>query len=358
MLRKIAMGLGAFALALAAGAFWITRDKPQVTPQGSGVVTLGTGAYEAFPLPDYAASAVNGDYKSYFIEVEPGIKIHVLEVGQGYPVYLQHGNPTTGLLYRKVTERLPTDRMRLIMPTMVGLGFSTKVPASEHTLENHIRWMGAALRELELGQVVYVGQDWGGAVGMGALMNNPGLIKGAVIMNTGFSAPKEAFTLSPQHRIAATPILGELVMENLVAFFDEIRTMQGDPASMPRAVSDLYGRPVLDSGNAKAPLALMRMVPTGPAHPTTPTMARIEAYASTLPGMPVELVWGMNDPILAKALPRMQQFFPDAPLTRTAAGHVLQEEVPDEIAAAIKRVVAKAAPDAIAEADGAPRAAP
>ena len=35
------------------------------------------------------------DYLSYFVEVEPGIKIHVLEVGSGYPVYLQHGNPTS-----------------------------------------------------------------------------------------------------------------------------------------------------------------------------------------------------------------------------------------------------------------------
>ena len=67
------------------------------------------------------------------MEVEPGIKIHVLEVGWGYPVYLQHGNPTTGLLYRKVAASLLLDRVRVIMPTMVGLGYSTKVPASEHT---------------------------------------------------------------------------------------------------------------------------------------------------------------------------------------------------------------------------------
>lgn len=339
MLRIIGIGLGVAVVALAIGAFWITRDAPMVVPEGSGTVTLETGTYEAFPLPDYAAAVVSEDYKSYFIEVEPGIKIHVLEVGEGYPVYLQHGNPTTGLLYRKVAAELPTDRMRLIMPTMVGLGYSTKIPASEHTLENHIRWMSAAIRELELERVVYVGQDWGGAIGMGSLMNNPGLIEGAVIMNTGFSVPDEGFELSTPHAIAATPVIGELVFENLIAFFDEIKGSQGDPASMPKDVSDLYGRPVLASGNAKGPLALMRMVPTGPDHPTSPQMAKVEAYAETLDDIPVELVWGMNDPILGKALPRMQQFFPDAPLTRTEAGHFLQEEVPGEIAAAVVRVV-------------------
>lgn len=341
MLRKIAIGFGVLLAFAAFGAFWITRDAPRVVPEGKGTVTLASGTYEAFPLPEYAADVVSGDYKSYFIEVEPGIKIHVLEVGEGYPVYLQHGNPTTGLLYRKIAAELPTDKLRLVMPTMVGLGFSTKVPASEHTFENHLRWMSAALKELELENVVYVGQDWGGAIGMGSLMNNPELLEGAVLMNTGFSAPKEDFEMSTPHTIAATPIIGELVMENLIAFFDELKGSQGDPASMPKEVSDLYGRPVLESGNAKGPLALMRMVPTGPSHPTTPLMAEVEAYANSLNDIPVELVWGMNDPILAKALPRMKQFFPDAPVTETKAGHFLQEEVPAEIAAAILRVVAK-----------------
>ena len=65
--------------------------------------------------------------------------MHILEIGEGIPVFLLHGNPTSGFLYRKVAERLPLDRARVIMPTIVGLGFSSKIPASDHTLDNHIR---------------------------------------------------------------------------------------------------------------------------------------------------------------------------------------------------------------------------
>ena len=339
MMKKILIALGIVAAIALIGVFWITRDGSRVTPEGSGTIATAAGEFEAFPLPEYASAALNEGYKSYLIEVEPGIKVHVLEVGAGYPVYLQHGNPTNALLYRQIAEELPTDRMRLIMPTIVGLGFSSKVPASEHTFDNHLRWMSAALKTLKLEKAVYVGQDWGGAIGMGSLMNNPGLIEGAVILNTGFSAPEKEFELSSAHALAATPVMGELVLENLVAFFDRLKDAQGDPESLRKEVSDLYGRPVLESGNAKAPLALMRMVPTGPDHPTTPTMRKVEAYADTLKGIPVELVWGMSDPILAKALPRMKEFFPDAPVTETKAGHFLQEEVPVEIAAAITRVV-------------------
>ncbi|MEL6519972.1 MAG: alpha/beta fold hydrolase [Pseudomonadota bacterium] len=327
----------------AAVSFAVTRDGKAVTTIGEGTVQTASGTFEAFPLPDYAAAAVTGDYKSYLIEVEPGIKIHVLEVGEGYPVYLQHGNPTNGLLYRRIVEELPTDELRLIMPTIVGLGFSSKIPASEHNLEDHSRWMGAALEQLDLGELVYVGQDWGGAIGMGALGHNPELLKGAVLMNTGFTAPTEPMDISRIHAIVKTPVLGELMLENLVSIFDRLNESQGDPASMPPEVSDLYGRPVLESGNKKGPLALMRMVPDGPDHPSTPELRVIEDYAREL-DIEAEIVWGMNDPILAQALPTMMDMFPDAPVLETEAGHFLQEEVPVEIAAAILRVVAAVQP--------------
>ena len=163
-------------------SFHIIRDGKIVTPVGEGTITLDSGTYENFPLPDYAAKMISADYKSYFVEVEPGIKVHILEVGQGLPVFLMHGNPTSGFLYRKIANKLPLDKVRVIMPTSIGLGFSSKIPASQHTLDNHIRWINKVLNELELSEVIYSGQDWGGPIGMGALSQSPDLIKGAVLM--------------------------------------------------------------------------------------------------------------------------------------------------------------------------------
>lgn len=332
------IGLAAATLFLAA-CFLLLRDGERITPDGDGFVQLDVGEFEAFAMPEYADTVIDDTYKSYFIEVEPGIKIHVLEVGQGYPVYLQHGNPTTGLLYRKVAESLPLNRVRAIMPTMVGLGYSSKIPASEHTLANHIRWMNSVLTTLALTEAVYVGQDWGGPVGMGALSLSPGVLKGAVLMNTGFTAPREPMDLSPAHALVKTPLVGELVVELMSSlFFKRLSGVQGDPTTMPPAVLDLYRRPLQDSGNAKAALALMRMVADGPDHASAPSLRDIETYVSEL-NVPAELVWGMSDPILAKGLPVMQEMFPAAPVTETKAGHFLQEEVPEVIAAAVMRVV-------------------
>jgi haloalkane dehalogenase len=101
---------------------------------------------------------------------------------------------------------------------------------------------------------------------------------------------------------------------------------------------DLYRRPLQDSGNAKAALALMRMVADGPEHASAPALRDIEKYVNGL-DIPVELVWGMKDPILAKGLPVMREIFPAAPVTETEAGHFLQEEVPETVAEAVVRVI-------------------
>ena len=319
-------------------SFFVTRDGYVVTPIGDGQVILDSGTYEAFPLPIYASNMVDSNYKSYFIEVEQGLKVHVIEAGEGFPVFLMHGNPTSGVLYRKVVEKLPLNKVRVIMPTSLGLGFSSKIPASEHTAENHIYWINKVLKELELKELVYAGQDWGGPIGMGALSLSPELLKGAVLLNTGFNAPKVNADLSPAHALVKTPVIGELLLEVVFSIFERLKSVQGNPDSWTSEVAELYGRPVYESGNSKAPLAMMRMVPDGPNHQSAPSMRRIEEYVNTLE-IPAEIVWGENDPILGRALPIMQQNFPNARLTKTTAGHFLQEEVPNEIAEALIRVI-------------------
>ena len=158
-------------------------------------------------------------------------------------------------------------------------------------------------------------------------------------MNTGFRAPRAAMDLSRAHAFVKTPLVGELVVEAMSpVFFARLAEVQGDPTTMPPEVMDLYRRPLQDSGNAKATLALMRMVADGPDHASSTALRDIERYVEGL-DIPAELIWGMNDPILSRGLPVMQKMFPNAPVNETEAGHFLQEEVPEIIAAAVLRIV-------------------
>ena len=88
--------LSLLVLSLAGLIMFLLREGEMIIPKGKGITELEIGVFESYSLPDYVLPFVTEDYKSYFVEVEPGIKIHILEVGSGYPVYLQHGNPTSG----------------------------------------------------------------------------------------------------------------------------------------------------------------------------------------------------------------------------------------------------------------------
>jgi haloalkane dehalogenase len=53
---------------------------------------------------------------------------------------------------------------------------------------------------------------------------------------------------------------------------------------------------------------------------------------------PAAIVWGDRDPVLGRVRSWVEKLLPEAPVTRTEAGHFLQEEVPGELAAAIRSV--------------------
>lgn len=266
--------------------------------------------------------------------------MHTLKVGTGQPVYMQYGVSTSGFLNRKVADALPRDQFRVFMPTLVDLGFSSKVPASQIMLENQITWTHAALAKLNLKDVNFVGQNWGGPIGMDALASSPEMAAGAVILNTVLDAPKVDRDIALPLKIMDTPIVGEIFLEGIVSIFNQLQGLQKDPNSMPADVIALYAKPVQNSGKAKGPLALTRMAVTGPDHPNAYHFVTIEKYLSNWNG-PAEIIWGNADPILDKRLGDIKTLFPNAKTVELDEGHFLQEEAPEAVTTAIQRVAGK-----------------
>ena len=63
---------------------------------------------------------------------------------------------------------------------MNSLGFSFRVHG-DHTLDNHIRWITTVLKELELNEVIYAGQDWVDQLEWAQAFLSPEMLKGAVL---------------------------------------------------------------------------------------------------------------------------------------------------------------------------------
>ncbi len=268
-------------------------------------------------------------------------RMQVMEVGEGPTVFMMHGNPTWGFLYRKVAAALGKG-FRIVIPDLIGLGGSDKPHhACEHTLENHIAWVGELIDQLDVQDAIVVVQDWGGPIALGAFAERPERVAGLVVMNTVLGPPKPGFKPTAFHKFGHTPIVSDLVFR--LGQFPQIRlgVAQGDPKSMSGDVGRAYRWPLRRFRDRKAPLALTRMVPDSLQHPSVPALGRVHAFASAYEG-PSAIVWGDKDPVLGGLRKRTERTLPNAKVWRTDAGHFLQEEVPEVIAEAIQHVASQA----------------
>lgn len=272
-------------------------------------------------------------------------EMHVLEGGvpTGRPVLMLHGNPSWSFLYRKVAAELAGEPLRLLMPDLLGLGLSDKPHrAEEHTLDNHGAWVGELIERLGLEGAVLVVQDWGGAIGLSAFAARRERLAGLVILNTVVGPPREGFRPTLFHRFAHAPVLSDLVFRGLEFPQRVIAFAQGDRRSIRGDVARAYRYPLRRIEDRIAPLALARMVPDGPGHPSIAPLRVCQELVTSFRG-PVSIVWGDRDPILGRVRGHLQRLLPDAEVTTTRAGHFLQEEVPREIADAVRSVVRRSA---------------
>jgi haloalkane dehalogenase len=231
--------------------------------------------------------------------------------------------------------RLP--ELRCLAPDLLGLGLSHHPRRlSGHSVARHADAVAELVEALGIERLVLVGQDWGGPIVCGVGARLPERIAGLVLANTAVLVPER-----PRgtffHRLARLPLASDLLFRGLGFPQCCLGRAQGDPRSISGVVARAYRWPLKGWRHRAAPLALARMVPDGPDHPSVPELSRGEAWARSFTG-PMALVWGQRDPILGRALRRHQRAFPQAPVTPTQAGHFLQEEVPEELATAIRQI--------------------
>jgi haloalkane dehalogenase len=288
-------------------------------------------------LPPWLEAMV--PFERYRIDVG-GRRMHVMETGTGRPVVLLHGNPSWSFLNRLVARELEGDELRVIMPDLVGLGYSDHPrDPDEHTLENHQLWMASLFDALELDTFVLGIQDWGGGIGVGALALRPELRAGLVVMNTVVTPPKPGFKPTLFHRFSKMPGVSDLAFRAL-SFPQSIIAKVVPTRKLTRNERRAYRAPFDGMRDRAAPLAMARMVPDSPEHPSIAALQRCREWVDAFDG-PAAIVWGDADPVLGSVRSWMEKLFPDAPVTRTQAGHFLQEEVPGEIASAVRDVAAR-----------------
>ena len=265
------------------------------------------------------------------------IRLHYVDEGppESAPLLFLHGNPTWSYMWRRSIAALAERGHRCVAVDHMGFGRSDKPPQMRaYTLRRHVDNLVALVDALDLHDVLLVAHDWGGPIGLGAMLEQRKRLRGAVLMNTwAWELPS---FLPPFLREFRSEGLGEILAlaGNLM--------VESIPGGMARreidpVMMEAYRAPFPDYWSRIATLAFQRDIPLTERDRSAPLMAEIHERLPEL-GVPLTLLWGMRDRVFQPVfLEQWRELFPNAKVVELAdAAHYLVEDRPDAVTDAIE----------------------
>ncbi len=262
---------------------------------------------------------------------QDGLRMHYVDEGEGDPVLCLHGEPTWSYLYRKMIPGL-SHAARAVAPDYFGFGRSDKPTDRDwYSFDRHYGSILGLVETLGLERLTVVVQDWGGPIGMRLAVEQPERVARLVVLNTGVGG-------------------GRAPNDVWLAFREVVRAAGGDfqPGRLirracVRGLSDDamagYDAPFPTPESKAGPLMFPEQVPTEPEHPNTaPLLAIREALKAW--EKPTLVLFGDSDPIFPPQVAEgIAGLIPGALPAETIAnaGHFVQEEAGEEVAARIVR---------------------
>jgi len=279
-------------------------------------------------------------YTKKFQEVN-GKNIAYVEAGEGDPIVLLHGNPTSSYLWRNVIPHL--ERLgRVIAPDLIGQGDSDKLLASQgsdpYTFQVAYDYLAGLLDELGINKnVTLVIHDWGSALGFHWAQMHADAIRGVAYMEG-----------------IVCPVTWDDWPESARGIFKGFRSEKGEdlvlqrnmfveavlPSSVIRDLSeeemDHYRRAFLTPEDRQPTLNWPRQIPIDdePAH----MVKLVDSYGQWMLGntsLPKLFINANPGSILTGKAREFCRSWPNQTEVTVAGLHFIQEDSPNEIGSAV-----------------------
>lgn len=269
-----------------------------------------------------------------------GMRMAYRDVGTGPPIVFLHGNPTSSYLWRHILERV-APHGRCIAPDLIGMGESDKLPDSgpgRYRFAEHRDFLAGLLDALGVREdVVVVGHDWGGVLGIDWARRRPGAVRGIAYLETLTAPVGWAGENAPDPGLFRP--LRSAEGERLV-LQDNVFVEKVLPAGTLRALTEAemaaYRAPYREPGESRRPtLAWPREIPIdGEPADVADVVARNAAWmaASTVPKL---FVNGAPGALLTGPLREQCRRWPAQREVTVPGLHFLPEDSPGEIAGAL-----------------------
>jgi pimeloyl-ACP methyl ester carboxylesterase/2-polyprenyl-6-methoxyphenol hydroxylase-like FAD-dependent oxidoreductase len=124
------------------------------------------------------------DLTERFVEVDHGVRLHVVESGSGPLVVLLHGYPEFWYSWRHQIPALAEAGFRAVAVDLRGYNTSDKPHGIDaYRLPTLARDVARLIRGLGAETAIVVGHDWGGVIAWQLAMHHPDVVRRLVVMN-------------------------------------------------------------------------------------------------------------------------------------------------------------------------------
>jgi pimeloyl-ACP methyl ester carboxylesterase len=263
--------------------------------------------------------------------VVDGQHIFVREEGEGEPVLLLHGVPSSSFLYRKMLPELAGQGLRGVSFDLPGVGLSDKPKDIAYDWHALAKWVGRIVDTLALPPVHLVLHDVAGPIGAEWAIHNPVKVRSITFANAVMDVAH--YTPAFPLRALRVPVLRHVVFSTMntptaLRFFRYSGVK--NPDSVNEDVVESYLYLVRNNGGHHSFLEIMDGFDLTEQHRD---WLRDGLLAID---KPMQLVWGEQEFAIPKAqLHYIKQVFRLRAEHMVDARHFLQEEHPAVIAAHI-----------------------
>jgi haloalkane dehalogenase len=272
---------------------------------------------DAFPFP------------SHFLEMG-GARLHYVDEGSGPVLFMLHGNPTWSFVFRHLIAALRDD-FRCVAVDLAGFGLSDAPPGFAYRPEEHAVLIAGFLDELDLRAATLVAHDWGGPIGLWAMLHTPERITRLCLGNTWAWPVNGDFHFEWFSKFMGGPI-GRFGSDRFALFVNGVMPAAMKRRALAPAEMRAYRAPFAD-GRSRRPMAVFPRCITASHVWLGELQTGLPAFSG-----PVHFIWPENDiAFRERELRRWLHIFPHASVDRLPrCGHYLWEDAPDDCLASLR----------------------
>jgi pimeloyl-ACP methyl ester carboxylesterase len=302
----------------------------------AGIGTLTSSPDQAVATPAWVDREAF-PFRSHFLEIAPGRRVHYVDEGKGDVLLFVHGTPTWSFEWRHCIRELSRTHRCIAMDNL-GFGLSDRPRDFDYTPESHARVLRAFVDRLGLTELTLVVHDFGGPIGLPLVLQESSVVRRLVVLNTWMWSFDDDPEMVRKGRMASGSV-GRLLYR-YANFSLRVLTpyAYADRTKLTPRIHQQYLAPFRDAESRERVLWPLARAILGSSR----YYDSLWRMRDRLRDVPTLVIWGMKDPAFQPSLlARWKETLPQATVVELPVGHWPQEESPGDVTRAMQDFLAR-----------------